>query len=497
MQKMIELSPSTDTSCGSATSHAAVPLVVDMDGTLLRTNVSSANLLALAAGAPRSLLRLPRWLLQHRNLCRANIADIVLPPIESLPLNPDCVALITKRRAVGARVVLVSGADERIVAAVARQVGLFDEWYGSSRAINLSGANKAAEAVRLFGERGFDYIGDSVTDLPAWRAARHAYTLGASPALRARATKANASITHLAQSPGGLSWLTPLWRAMRPHQWVKNILVFAPLLAGHSFAAGHLAAAFFAFIAFSLTASSAYLVNDLFDLEADRAHPRKRHRPLAAGDLSLQRGGLAALSLAVCAGVISLTTLPLEFDLLLSLYFIATLSYSLWLKKKVFLDIFVLATLYTLRIIGGAVAIGISVSPWLLAFSMFFFLALAVVKRLVELQTVIRASPTRGSKRDYWAEDLGMIQALGAASGYLSVLVLALYFNSPEALALYSSPELLWGICPLLLFWISRMLILSNRGKLHDDPIVHTARDRVSYLVGGAIAIVIAASVLL
>mgnify|MGYP003497862912 FL=1 len=475
-----------------------LPLIVDMDGTLLRSDMSYANLLAMAAHSPEVLLKLPGWLLQPRNICRANMADIALPDTHNLPLNPDCVGLIAERRAAGARIVLIAAADSRIVAAVAQQTGLFDEWHGSNRDTDLSGANKARFLVDLFGERGFDYIGDSQTDLPAWQTARRAYTLGSSPRLQQNAASANSDIVHLAPTPASIAaWFLPLWRALRPHQWVKNVLVFAPLLAGHSFDLGHGVAALIAFVAFSLTASSAYLVNDLFDLDADRAHPRKRHRPLAAGDLSLRRGGFAAFALAAIAGVVALLTLPLAFDAVLTLYFVTTLSYSLWLKRKVFLDIFVLAGLYTIRIIAGAVAIGISVSPWLLAFSMFFFLALAVVKRLVELQTVIRTNHTRGHKRDYWVEDLSMIQALGAASGYLSVLVLALYFNSPEALSLYRSPQLLWGICPLLLFWISRMLILANRGKVHDDPIVHTARDRVSYLVGAAIIAVIAASVLL
>lgn len=482
----------------SAATAMVPPLVVDMDGTFLRTDMSYASLLALAAHSPGDLVKLPGWILQPRNVCRANMADVALPAVDTLPIAPECVALIEQRKSAGARVVLVSAADHRIVDAVARQTGLFDAWHGSDRNLDLSGTNKAELLIRLYGVQGFDYIGDSRTDLAAWRGARQAYTLGASPHLQQSATQVNAGVTHIAPQAGGIAaWLTPLWRALRPHQWVKNLLIFTSLLAGHSFTTAHVTAALMAFLTFCLAASSAYLVNDLFDLEADRAHPRKRHRPLASGALSLRRGGFAAFALAASAGLLALAMLPYTFVLMLTLYFVTTLCYSLWLKKKVFLDIFVLAGLYTIRIIAGAEAIDISISPWLLAFSMFFFLSLAVVKRLVELQTVIKANPGGLGKRDYWLEDLGMIQALGAASGYLSVLVLALYFNSTEALALYRSPQILWGICPLLLFWISRMLILANRGKVHDDPIVHTARDRVSYLVGTAIAAVIAASVLL
>ena len=470
-----------------------IPLVVDMDGTLIRSDMTVASLFWFAAHRPQDLVQVPLWLRQGRNIMKARLAEADLPPVENLPLNPPCVDLLREARAAGIKTVLASASDARIVEAVAKETGLFDEWYGSDPTTNLKGKNKAAFLTEKFGAKGFDYVGDSTADLSVWRAARRAITIDATPRLRAKAEAANSEIEHLSPSSGALSALIrPILKAMRLHQWAKNLLIFVPLFAGHFLSPQTIFASVLAFVAFGILASSTYLINDLLDLDADRAHPRKRKRPFASGEAPLLHGLVAIPLLAGSAVLISLVALPSAFLAILLLYCIATLTYSLWLKTKVFVDIFVLAGLYTLRILAGTAAISAGISPWLLAFSMFFFLSLAVVKRLVELQGIIASNGQRTLKRDYRADDLGLIQAFGAASGYLSVLVLALYFNSPEAMALYKSPDLLWAICPLLLFWISRILILSNRGELHDDPIVFTARDRTSYLVGLAVAAVIA-----
>lgn len=482
----------------AASDEALYPLVVDMDGTLIKGDMTVEHLLGTLAAAPFRAFGLAGALLEGREVLKARLPDESAPRTEGLPLIAPCIALIEEARAAGRRVVLASASDARIVAAVAHATGLFDEAMGSSAAHNLKGANKAKALIAMFGEKGFDYVGDSAADLPVWAAARRAYTIGAGRSLRARTEAANTDTMHLpAAPPARQSLLPPLLRAIRPHQWSKNLLLFVSLLASHLLDAHHIMAAALGFAAFSLAASSAYILNDLLDLDADRAHPRKRTRPFASGDAPVVSGLLLSPVLLLCALAVALAFLPAQFTALLIVYYITTLAYSIHLKTKMIVDIFTLAGLYTIRVLAGALAIAGSISTWILAFSMFFFLALAIVKRQAEIVDLLKSNKEKTAKRDYSVEDLGMIQALGAAAGFVSVLVLALYFNSPEASALYDYPKILWAICPLILYWISRMLVISSRGFMHDDPIVFAARDRTSHLVGLCVAGVVAASLLI
>jgi 4-hydroxybenzoate polyprenyltransferase len=272
------------------------------------------------------------------------------------------------------------------------------------------------------------------------------------------------------------------------HQWLKNLLVFVPLLAAHRVLDSTLLAVL-AFAAFSLCASGVYLLNDLLDLKSDRRHHSKRNRPLAAGKLPLLGGLLAAPVLTLAAFAVALAVSPL-FALVLGGYWLTTLAYSLQLKRKVMLDVLLLAALYTARIIGGAVAIMVEPSFWLLAFSMFMFLSLALLKRYTELAALLADGRDKASGRGYRVDDLPLLQSFGAASGYGAVLVLALYINSPESLELYTRPYALWLLCPMLLYWISRAWFVAHRGEMHDDPVVYAATDRFSLgvaTVGGLV----------
>lgn len=279
---------------------------------------------------------------------------------------------------------------------------------------------------------------------------------------------------------------------MRFHQWLKNLLVFLPLLASHRFLEGsavlHAACAF---LLFGACASSVYLINDLLDIGADRLHARKRTRPFAAGEIPLIQGIVIAPMLAVASLVLAFFVSP-QFQLVLALYFLMTLSYSLRLKRVVMVDVVLLAGLYTVRIIAGAAAIGSPLSFWLLAFSMFLFLSLAMLKRYIELRSMQALGREGASGRGYNVDDLTLMQSLGSSSGYISVMVLALYINSPESLQLYTHPKMLWLLCPALLYWISRIWVVAHRGAMHDDPVVYAATDRVSQvviLIGAAIAL--------
>jgi 4-hydroxybenzoate polyprenyltransferase len=282
-----------------------------------------------------------------------------------------------------------------------------------------------------------------------------------------------------------------LVRALRPYQWVKNLLVFVPVVLDHKlFFPETMAKAATAFFAFCCAASSAYLMNDVVDLEADRQHPTKRYRPFAAGTLS-PAFGLALVPLLVAlAAAVSWSTLPRSFLELLALYVVLTSAYSLYLKRVAVLDVLVLAGLYTLRVLAGIAASRVRFSTWLLAFAMFLFLSLAFLKRYTEVNAMDGAATQQVRRRGYLRGDREWLGSMGGASGYLSVLVLALYINSEQVVALYRRPLALWLACPLLLFWTSRMWLLAHRGKIHDDPIVATVRDPASYVVGALVALV-------
>lgn len=455
-----------------------VPICVDLDGTLLRSDLLYESFLALLRSKPWLVLLLPFWLLGGKAHLKRRIAESVELDVADLPYDPR---VIERLRATHARPrVLCTASDERLARAVAEHTGVFDEVLASDGANNLAGTRKAEALVARFGERGFDYAGNGEVDVPVWKRARHAWVVNGPARLASPPGAAYAVEHHLPPAGAALrNWL----RALRLHQWLKNLLVFLPLLASHRFLeAPAILASVLAFLAFGLCASGVYLLNDLIDLPSDRRHPRKRTRPFAAGDLPLLHGLVAApvLTLAAFALAAWISTALLQ---VLALYFAVTLAYSFRLKRIAMLDVIVLAALYTVRIVAGAAAIGSPLSFWLLAFSMFLFLSLAMLKRYTELAAMMEAGRTGALGRAYSVEDLPLIQSLGAAAGYGAVLVLALYINSPESLALYARPKVLWLICPLLLYWVSRMWIVAHRGAMHDDPVVFAARDRVSQIV--------------
>jgi len=475
----------------SAARETDAVLVVDLDGSLCRTDTLHEGLLGLVARSPGVLLKLPGWFAGGRAAFKARIAATTLVDPATLPMNEDVIAAITAARTEGRRTMLVSAADSRQVTAVAEATELFDEAHGSTEGHNLKGETKATFLTERFGEKGFDYIGDARADLPVWAAARKAITVGASPALARAAEAANPDTRHISPPRGrGRTML----RAMRPHQWSKNLLLFLPLLAAHD--ASRLVPTLVSFAAFCLVASAVYVINDLLDLPADRAHPRKRLRPFASGELtSLQGVGLAAGLLAggLFAGL--LVGKPV-FLLLLAVYFAATFAYSLWLKRKLVVDVITLAGLYAVRVLAGGAAASVEISPWMLGFAMFLFLALAAVKRQAEL-TDQMVTGRANAGRAYEPEDLPVLRGLALSAGNASVLVLALYISSDAVQMLYNRPEILWLICPILLYWLVRMVMKTHRGLMNDDPIVYAISDTVSIaLIAAAGAVAIAGAIL-
>ena len=456
-------------------------LVVDLDGTLLRSDMLMESFWSAVARDWRMPVRAGLALLRGgRAGLKALLAEAGPVDVAALPYDAGVLEHVGQWRAGGGRVALVTASNQALAEAVAAHLGVFDEVHGSDSATNLKGARKAAFLRERFGAGGFDYVGDSPADLPVWAEAGRAVTVtpraGLRRAVEAQAAERGAAVLHLPSTGvAPMAWL----RALRPHQWLKNLLVFVPVLAAHQLTAPALGQSVLAFVVFCLVASSVYLLNDLLDLSADRAHPRKRRRPLASGALPLWHGTWAAPVLLV-AGLALALPLGREFLLVMLGYYLATLAYSLALKRKLIMDICLLAGLYTLRIAAGAAATGISLSVWLLAFSIFIFFALAAVKRQAELVDGAATGTVQARGRGYEVGDLPLISTIAIASGYISVLVMALYIYSPEVRLLYARPEALWGICLVLLYWISRTVMITHRGEMHDDPLVFAITDRGS-----------------
>lgn len=457
-------------------------LCVDLDGSLIHSDLLVESAALLARHRFRDLPRLAGWLKRGKACLKSEIARRVSVDVGTLPYNEALLERLRDERARGRRLCLATACTRELAEAVAAHLGLFDAIVASDER-NLSGRNKAEALVARFGDGGFDYVGNDEVDLRVWRHARQAWVIDPSPGLlrRLRRLRPAPEVIRRAPRSGLRDWA----KALRLHQWLKNLLIFVPALAAHDLSAASLMAGALAFLAFGLCASSVYLLNDLLDLPDDRAHRTKRTRPFAAGYLPVLHGVVAIPLLLVAAFGLAAVFLPLTYFGLLALYFLLTLAYSLYLKRRVLVDVFTLAGLYTLRILAGAAATATMLSFWMMAFSMFIFLSLALVKRYTELVDKRADGDERLRGRGYAVPDLAILGALGGASGFMAVLVLALYLNSPDVAELYSQPGAIWLACPLLLYWISRVWLLAHRGQMHDDPIVFAVGDRTSQLVLG------------
>ncbi|MDH6268510.1 4-hydroxybenzoate polyprenyltransferase/phosphoglycolate phosphatase-like HAD superfamily hydrolase [Rhizobium sp. SG_E_25_P2] len=463
------------------------PIVVDLDGTLVRSDLLHESVFdALSRHGARALGRSLFSDLRKQAIKRhfADLADI---DYAALPYNEDVLALIVTTKQNGRPVYLATAAARRHAEGVAAHLGLFDGVFCSDDAVNLGGPHKAEALVGAFGEGGFDYVGNGSEDLAIWRVARSAVAVEASRTTTSALRRLHPDFDHL---QGRAVSAKLLARLLRVHQYAKNALIFIPLVTSHSFDFASLLLALTAFAAFCACASGVYILNDLLDIQADRAHPSKRRRPFASGDVSIATGVMLFPLLTVLAFGLAALVSP-AFAVVLGVYLALTTAYSFSLKRKMVVDVVTLAMLYTIRVIAGAIAIGVALSPWLFAFSTLIFTALALVKRYVELSMRLDAGLPDPSNRNYRIGDLQVIAALAAAAGMNAITVLALYVSSPNVAALYSRPEILWGLCPLMLYWVARMLLMAHRRLMHDDPIVFAIRDRRSWAVGAGCLVVL------
>lgn len=460
--------------------NGQVPLVVDLDGTLLRSDMLLESGLAFVRQHPLRVWQPLLWLKQGKATLKQQLALTTDIDVSVLPYELKVIEFIRKEKVSGCPIVLATATDQLLADKIAAHLGLFDDVLATKDGLNLSASHKRDALVEHFGANGYDYIGNSKDDLSVWESSRKAYVVNPDAALLQQARKQNRTIAVLdCHSPSLADWV----RAARLHQWLKNLLIFIPLLAAHlAFDVFSILQAILAFFVFGLTASSVYLLNDMLDLADDRRHPSKCKRPFAAGTLSLLHGMLAFPFLLIISILLSAAFLPWKFLLVLLGYYVLTLAYSFKLKRHSAIDVISLAALYTVRIIAGAAALSLPLTFWILAFSMFVFLSLALVKRYAELAELHERGETQVPGRGYYPADMPVIASLGTASGYLSVLVLALYIHSQEMLQLYQQPKALWLACPLLLLWITRIWLITHRGQMHEDPVVFAAKDYFSWL---------------
>lgn len=468
-------------------------LAVDLDKTLIRSDVLYESFWDCASKDLWKLLHVLGSLAAGKAQFKASLARNTAIDPATLAYNDNVVDYIRNWRQQGGKAVLVTATDQSIANATAHHLGLFDEVYGSDGMRNLKGSTKAGFLVERYGAGNYDYIGDAHADIPVWSSARRAITVGLSQKERGLVHSLGGEVMHLSDSDHSSR---PYLKAIRPHQWSKNILVFLPLIAAHEASIYSWLDAFFAFICFSLVASSVYVLNDLLDLSADRLHPRKRNRPFASGAIPLQHGTFMVPGLLLSGLLFGLMVQRTEFLLLMALYYATTMLYSIYLKRKLIVDICALAGLYSLRIFAGSAATGLPISEWLLAFSIFLFFSLAAVKRQGELVDIVKSGRGKARGRGYEGDDQLVVSMMALSSGYIAALVMALYLDSPEVRELYTHPTRLWGLCLILLYWVSRMVMMAHRGIMDDDPIVFAVRDRVSRYCGVLILIVIIAGIL-
>jgi 4-hydroxybenzoate polyprenyltransferase len=467
--------------------HAERPLCVDLDGTLVKSDTFVDSLMVLARRHPLAFLRTPVWFTQGKAHLKSQVASRVALDVAHLPYNRPLLDYLKDERAAGRKLYLVTGADRLLAQSVAAHLGIFDEVMASDGAVNLTGNNKLQHLQQRFSSDGFDYIGNALPDLPLLTSAQRAMVanpdLRLKSALKSRNIAVSEKFLDRSRAPAALA------KALRVHQWAKNLLVFLPLLLAHTIRLGLVLATVAAFFCFSFLASATYILNDLLDLEADRVHPSKRKRAFAAGDLSVATGLAISLLLAAVAFTMA-AYLPRKFLVFLLFYLVTTMAYSLVLKRIVLLDVLILAGLYTVRMVAGAAATLTIISPWLAAFSIFFFLSLAMVKRFSELQNLQTHRMNPASGRGYLLSDIEQLRSFGTSSAYASMVIFTLYINGRDVTALYHHPNRMWLITPLMILWISRVWLLASRGLLDEDPVIFALKDRMSLLLGLGVALV-------
>jgi 4-hydroxybenzoate polyprenyltransferase len=460
---------------------------VDLDGTLVKSDTLVDSLLVLARTRPGLLWKLPSRLMRGKAAFKAFVTDSVTLDVARLPYNLKVLQFLQQEHVKGRPIYLTTGADSRVAQRVADNLGIFTSVLGSDGSTNLIAGKKLDRLRAHLAVDAFDYIGNARPDLPLLAQATE--PMVANPSLGLRMGMRTRGIRPTRLFEERRSPLQAMLKAMRVHQWAKNLLIFVPLLLSHGLSIARLLTALLAFLCFSFAASATYMVNDLLDIEADRRHARKRLRPFASGDLSAV-AGLGAVVVLLLLALSGARFLAAGFYGWLLLYLASTLAYSLYLKRIALVDVLVLSGLYTLRLQAGSAATQTPISHWLAGFSVFLFLSLAIVKRFAELENLRASNSPPKNGRGYLVADIEQLRSFGTSSAYAAVVVFSIYISSQSVMTLYRKPSLLWLMVPLMLLWLSRVWLLASRGELNEDPVVFALTDRMSLLIGVVVVVV-------
>jgi 4-hydroxybenzoate polyprenyltransferase/phosphoserine phosphatase len=467
-----------------------VPLCVDLDGTVIRTDSLAESVLAAVKARPYRAILLPFWVMRGKAGFKEKVAQCGTLDPATLPYNLELLEYLKQEKSTGRTLVLATGANEAVGRSVFDHLGIFDLVLASDSQRNLTGKIKCQELVGRYGVRGFDYVGDSDADLQVWSEARKAVLVNCTQSTVNRVQLQTPVVKTFAADT---DW-TDLFRAFRVHQWSKNLIVFLPLVASHRVFDS---LAFFScvtvFIAFCFCASGAYMLNDLLDLPSDRRHAIKRNRPFASGAVPIWLGLLWSPALMFAGMAIGFVLRP-TVGLVLLIYISLTVAYSSYFRSVTLIDVFLLATLYTIRVIGGHEAAQIVYSNWLLGFSIFFFLSLGLLKRATEVRDLRQQAAAISTGRGYRTDDLEILTGAGLVSGGMAVLILAVYVTSPDVAILYKYPYLMLLLCPLLFYWLIRIWMLVQRGEMHADPVVFALRDKTTYYLLAIVAVLVLAA---
>jgi 4-hydroxybenzoate polyprenyltransferase/phosphoserine phosphatase len=461
------------------------PLCVDLDGTLVKSDTLIDSLLVLARTQPFLLLRLPAQVLQGKAAFKAFVTEHVALDVAHLPYNRKLLQFLQKEHARGREIYLATGANVRLARRIADHLEIFQDILASDGTQNLTGSTKLDSLRRRFGNTGFIYVGNDTPDLPVMAGAAESMVANPSRSLRTRLRAQGITPSHAFEERSRS--LRSLVKALRPHQWAKNLLVLLPPLLAHNHSARLLGSAVLAFVCFCCTASGTYILNDLLDIETDRRSPKKRLRPFASGDLA-PATGLVAIVLLLTIGFAAAQFLPVAFSFWLLLYLGSTLFYSLYLKRIALVDVVILSGLYTLRLLAGGAATDTLISHWLAGFAIFLFLSLAIVKRFAELENLRLSGAQLKNGRGYLMSDIEQIRAFGTASAFAAVVVFANYISSQDVTILYHHPRRLWLIVPFMVLWLCRVWLLASRGELDEDPVAFALTDAASLVMGIAVA---------
>ena len=461
-----------------------VPVVVDLDGTLVHGDTLWESFFSLPRHSPLGFLTATYSLVRGRAAFKAEVAKQFKPHLNKVVFNEELIEFLRKE-AYRRPIILATASHITVANSIADELQFFNEVLASDES-NLKGRTKLRAVENCLAANnwlnGFDYIGDSGADRPLWAKARKAFAVAPSVQQAKRVSGGiNFERIFVAPAAGPRAYI----KGMRPHQWVKNLLIFAPLLLSRQFAEIDVTIeAVIAFLAFNLCASATYLWNDILDVQLDRVHPRKRSRPFASGAIRIPQGLLFSAALMAAGFGLIIAFLPMIVVGLFLFYIVFTLTYSLYLKEKLLVDAMALGLLYSLRILIGAGATGVVVSDWLIAFSTFFFFGLALVKRYSEIAISQSTTHEKIAGRGYYAHDVQILSMLGVAASFVSILILALYITSDYVLANYTRPQALWFVCLVMMYWVSRVWVLASRKEMPDDPIVFALRDPISLTCG-------------